>query len=114
MGLVVYVRVCDGDLAGLGLRAADAWFAFHRRVKALSWLPARTDDDAPGRRILLECIVEAVFTLLRPEASKGNPRSEVESGECGRLCIVCLLFLVPAVSLFIQFLAEFSRMCSIF
>ena len=51
----------------VGPRGAVAGFANHRRVKALSWLPVGTDDgDALWHRDLLEGVVVAVLSLLRP------------------------------------------------
>ena len=58
-GLTVYMRVCGGGLDGPcgGLR-----FENHHRARALPWLPSGTgDDDAPGRRFLLEDVVEVMF-----------------------------------------------------
>ena len=67
-------------------------FGTHRWAKALSWWLAGTDDDdACGRRFLLEVIVEAIFFAPPPGFSGGNPRSLAGSGVGGTLVSLCLL-----------------------
>ena len=64
-GLTICVR--DGDGGSAGPLGTVAGFATHRRAKALSWLSVGTDDDdALWRRFLLEGVVVAVSSLLRP------------------------------------------------
>ena len=65
---------------------AGCSFENHHRAKALPWLPSRAGDgDAPGRRFLLEDVVEVMYLASLPGFSGGNPRSHAGSGEGGAI-----------------------------